>query len=134
MPRLSPKLVERARKMRREPTEFEKRLWRHLSNSQLDGWKFRRQATIGDRIVHFFCPSIDLVIEVDGDTHDFERDRERDRIIELHGLSVLRFTNTDIADNMAGVLEAILVKVRSLSPRLSWRLPHPNPSPEGEGL
>jgi len=52
--------------MRREPTEFEMRLWRHLSNSQLGGWKFRRQALIGGRIVDFFCPAIGLAIEVDG--------------------------------------------------------------------
>ncbi|MGV3482409.1 MAG: endonuclease domain-containing protein [Sphingobium sp.] len=134
MPRLNPSLVERAREMRREPTEFEKRFWRQLSNSQLNGWKFRRQATIGNRIVDFFCPAVGLVIEVDGDTHDFERDRETDRVFEPYGLCVLRFTNADVANNMEGVLEAILLKARSLPSRSSWRLPHPNPSPEGEGL
>ncbi|WP_246623394.1 endonuclease domain-containing protein [Sphingomonas colocasiae] len=119
--------------MRCEPTEPDKRLWRRLSNSQLGGWKFRRQAVIGRRIVDFFYPAIGPVIEVYGDTHDFARDREKDRAFEVHGLCVLRFTNADVTHNMEGVLEAILLKARSLPSRSSWRLPHPNPSPEGEG-
>jgi very-short-patch-repair endonuclease len=134
MPRLDPKLAKHARKMRREPTEFEMRLWRHLSNSQLGGWKFRRQALIGGRIVDFFCPAIGLAIEVDGDTHHRERDLEKDLLLEPYGLCVLRFSNAEVLNNMEGVLEAILSKAQTLPPRTSWRLPHPNPSPEGEGL
>jgi very-short-patch-repair endonuclease len=49
-------LIERAREMRREPTEPEKRLWRHLSNRQLGGYKFRRQATIEPYIADFPLP------------------------------------------------------------------------------
>jgi very-short-patch-repair endonuclease len=114
------------------------RLWRHLSNSQLGGWKFRRQTLLGGRIVDFFCPSIGLAIEVDGDTHDRERDLEKDLAVEPFGLCILRFTNADVLNNMEGVLEAILSKAQSLPLRTSWSLPkfgpHPNPSPEGEGL
>src|SRR5947209_6939394 len=70
-------LVDRARKMRREPTEPEKILWRHLSSRQLGGFKFRRQATLDPFIADFFCPSKGLIVEVDGDTHVTEDDAKR---------------------------------------------------------
>lgn len=63
-------LKARARAMRNNPTEPEKRLWAALRDSRVAGFKFRRQAVIGSRIVDFFCPGRSLVIEVDGDTHD----------------------------------------------------------------
>src|SRR5690348_13578813 len=63
-------LQKRARSMRTDPTEPEKRLWRSLSNSQLGGYKFRRQAVIDRYIVDFLCPAQKLIVEVDGDTHD----------------------------------------------------------------
>ncbi len=63
-----PIMLARAARMRREPTEPERRLWQHLRASQLGGYKFRRQATIGGRIVDFFCPLKGLVVEIDGDT------------------------------------------------------------------
>jgi very-short-patch-repair endonuclease len=73
------RLVERARQMRRQPTEPEKRLWRHLSNSQLGGYKFRRQATIEPFIADFLCPAKGLVVEVDGETHAHWADERRMR-------------------------------------------------------
>ncbi len=116
--------------MRNAPTEAEKRLWRHLSNRQLGGFKFRRQAVIGSIIADFLCPAHALVVEVDGDTHDPSADGRRDERLARIGYHVIRFTNHDVIANMEGVLSAILAKVSSLPPR--W--PHPNPSPEGEGL
>jgi very-short-patch-repair endonuclease len=53
--------------MRREPTEPEKRLWRNLSNRQLDGHEFRRQTTIEPFIADFLCPAKALIVEVDGE-------------------------------------------------------------------
>ncbi|UUL82006.1 DUF559 domain-containing protein [Sphingomonas qomolangmaensis] len=140
--------------MRNNPTEWENRLWRCLSNRQLGDFKFRRQAVIGNRVVDFFCPSVGLVIEVDGDTHDLDRDAQRDEMLKANGLSVLRVSNRDVAENQSGVLEAVLALAQSLPPRSAWRLPHPNPvsgrsgprpdlnraghglpdTPEGEGL
>ena len=65
-------LARRAREMRLNPTEPEKRLWRHLSNSKLENYKFRRQHVVlaANAIADFFCPSIGLAIEVDGDELD----------------------------------------------------------------
>ncbi|WP_076070117.1 endonuclease domain-containing protein [Sphingomonas montana] len=123
-------LQERARQMRREPTEPEKRLWRALSNSQLIGAKFRRQQVLHPYIVDFLCPAKALVVEVDGDTHDAESDVGRDASLVGKGFRVLRFSNADVMGNVSGVLETIAAAVVA-SPE---RWPHPNPSPEGEGL
>ena len=126
-------LLERAHAMRRNPTEWEKRLWRHLSNSQLGGFKFRRQAVIAPYICDFLCPARALVVEIDGDTHDAQRDVERDDRLVDQGYTVVRFSNADVATNMDGVLQVILNSLHILDDRWPGQ-PHPNPSPEGEGL
>ncbi|KTE44325.1 hypothetical protein ATE62_03140 [Sphingopyxis sp. HIX] len=117
--------------MRREPTEAEKRLWRYLSGAKLSGLKFRRQATIGVRIVDFFCPSKGLIVEIDGMTHDRESDVAMDgRMMAQYGYATIRVTNDDVIRNMDGVLRQIEIMAHGLQDR--W--PHPSPSPEGEGL
>ena len=121
-------LHRRAAEMRRNPTEPEKRLWRHLSGSQLGGFKFRRQQVIGYFIADFVCPLAKLIVEVDGDTHDEAEDRLRDDILAGHGFRVIRVTNADAMQNMGGVLTFISEALRQAE------RPHPNPSPEGEGL
>jgi len=117
--------------MRREPTEPEVRLWRALSRSQL-GYKFRRQAVIGSFITDFLCPQKALIIEVDGNTHDVDADRHRDAALQANGFTVLHLTNHDVMHNLDGVRETILAALEEASDR--WVRPHPNPSPEGEGL
>jgi len=125
-------LHRRAAEMRRNPTEPEKRLWRHLSNSQLAGAKFRRQSVIGWFIADFLCPQKALIVEVDGDTHDEARDRLRDDVLAGRGFRVVRVTNADVMSNMDGVLTHIAGALAATPDR--WNKPHPNPSPEGEGL
>ena len=127
-------LAERAQSMRRNPTEPEKRLWRYLSASQLGGFKFRRQAVIPPYIVDFLCPARAFVVEIDGDTHDDRHDAVRDAALLAQGYATIRFTNQDVMTNMAGVLAAILEGVSSASARWPDGRPHPDPSPEGEGL
>jgi len=140
-------LQKRARSMRNDPTEPEKRLWRILSNSQLGGYKFRRQAVIGQYIVDFLCPRARLIVEVDGDMHDAQADAVRDTRLLNQGYLVLRVTNQDVMRNMEGVLRHIVEGLRSpltfrggagggASPQATalTAKPHPNPSPEGEGL
>ncbi len=121
-----------ARDMRCNPTEPEKRLWKHLSRSQLAGHKFRRQAEIGPFIVDFFCPQKAFAVEVDGETHDVHRDFGREKALGRLGVSVFHVTNPDVMNNMEGVLTAILGALEATPDR--WERPHPNPSPEGEGL
>ena len=122
-----------AAEMRRNPTEPEKRLWRHLSNSQLGGYKFRRQSVIGQYIADFLCAQKGLMVEVDGDTHrDPAVDQQRDATLRALGFGVLRVTNGDAMRNMKGVLTQILATLETMPDRRNS--PHPNPSPEGEGL
>jgi very-short-patch-repair endonuclease len=121
-------LQNRARGMRNNPTEPEKRLWRHLSNGQLEGHKFRRQQVIGWFIADFVCASAKLIVEVDGDTHEGAADRARDKALAEQGYRTVRVTNHDVMSNMDGVLTFISEALRKADG------PHPNPSPEGEGL
>ncbi len=118
--------------MRRELTAPEQRLWQQLRNSQLGGNKFRRQANIGPFIADFMCPQKAFIVEVDGETHDFETDRRRDAALSRLGFDVLHVTNHDVMHNLDGVLTAISLAVEAAP--LRWERPHPNPSPEGEGL
>ena len=120
-----------ARDMRHQPTEPEIRLWRALSRSQL-GYKFRRQAVIGSFIADFLCPQKALIVEVDGDTHDVDTDRRRDAALHALGFTVLHVTNIDVMRNLDGVCLAIRTALEQTPDR--WDRPHPNPSPEGEGL
>ena len=124
-------MLSRANRMRRDPTEPEKWLWRSLSASKLAGLKFRRQAIIENRIVDFFCPAKGLIIEVDSNTHDREADEMLDRrMARQYGYATIRITNEDVRNNMDGVLQHI----ETVALELADRWPHPNPSPEGEGL
>jgi very-short-patch-repair endonuclease len=118
--------------MRRNPTEPEKRLWRVLSNAQLGGFKLRRQMVIGRYIADFVCAQKALIVEVDGDTHvDPADEARRDAALAGFGYTVLHVTNSDVMANIDGVREQLLTTLQTLS---DARTPHPNPSPEGEGL
>ncbi|WP_404371796.1 endonuclease domain-containing protein [Sphingomonas sp. MMS24-J45] len=123
-------LLKRAHEMRRNPTEPEKRLWRALSNSQLDGLKFRRQHVVfeAQAILDFFCPAIGLGIEVDGDTHDLPYDARRDARLAALGFRIIRFGNSDVISNLAGVAEVISTTASSLPNRWQRTSP-PQPLP-----
>lgn len=125
-------LGDRARDMRNQPTPAERRLWTALSRSQLGGFKFRRQAVIGNAIADFLCPKKGLIVEVDGETHvDAAADARRTAALEALGYQVARVTNLDVMQNLDGVLRHVLDVLEGLPDRHN---PHPNPSPEGEGL
>jgi len=125
-------LHERAAAMRRNPTEPEKRVWRILSGSQLAGHKFRRQAVLPPFIADFLCPASALIVEVDGDTHDDAKDRLRDDLLATRGYRTVRVSNLEVMTNIEGVAHLIGSVLAEASARLES--PHPNPSPEGEGL
>ena len=96
----------RARGLRKNPTEAEKKLWSLLRLKQLDGHRFRRQAPIGPYIVDFFCPEAHLIIEVDGGQHGdaLKYDEARTTWLTTQGHHVIRFWNNDILQNPDGVL------------------------------
>lgn len=130
-----PTMFARAARMRREPTEPERRLWQRLRASQLGGYKFRRQAAIGGRIVDFFCPAKGLIVEIDGETHAPERDAFRDWAMRAsEGFPTVRFGNIDVMTNMDGVLIHLLAHLDALLDR--WQVgagTTPSPSSEEEG-
>ena len=120
-------LVSTARRLRRDQTDAERKLWLRLRDRRLEGLKFRRQVTIGPYIADFCCESQRLVIELDGGQHAERADQDaaRTAALEAQGYLVLRFWNNDVLRNMDGVLESILDTLRPVPP-------HPNPLPEGE--
>ncbi|HEX8521519.1 MAG TPA: endonuclease domain-containing protein [Tepidisphaeraceae bacterium] len=99
----------RAKDLRREMAPAERQLWMHLRNDQMMGLRFRRQFRIEMYIVDFYCPSRKLVVEVDGDSHSEreEYDARRTERMNALGLRVIRFTNSNVASNIEGVLSAI---------------------------
>jgi len=105
-------LQERARQMRREPTEAEKRLWRLLRDRQLGAFKFRRQEPLGRYIVEFVCFERKLIVEVDGGQHaDSAYDALRDAWLRSKGFEVLRFWNDEVLSNPSGVQFMIAAKL-----------------------
>ncbi|HKT30034.1 endonuclease domain-containing protein [Dyella sp.] len=119
--------VDRARTLRRNTTDAERLLWRHLRDRRLSGWKFRRQHEIDRYIVDFVCPDARVIVELDGGQHlqQVERDEERTRRLAAIGYRVLGFWNDDVLKNTDAVLEVILEAV-------ARAVPHPNPLPKGE--
>jgi very-short-patch-repair endonuclease len=99
-------LIGRARRLRRDATDAERRLWSKLRNFGL-GVRFVRQHPIGPYIADFACRSAKLIVEVDGGQHAGERDRRRDAYLTGRGYLILRFWNPEVLANTVGVLETI---------------------------
>ena len=98
-----------ARRLRREMTEPEQRLWSYLRRRNLGGHRFRRQFPIGDYVVDFVCLRQRLIVEVDGSQHA-EREVEdavRTAWLVARGFRVIRFWNYDVMSNIEGVCEEI---------------------------
>jgi len=115
-----------ARRLRRDSTSAELRLWNRLRGRAINEHKFVRQQPLGRYVVGFLCREKRLVIEVDGGQHsDSARDRVRDQWLREHNYRVLRFWNNDIMSNIDGVLEVIAVTLHEASP------PHPVPASGG---
>ena len=100
---------ERARTFRKQMTPEETQLWQQLRARRLDGLHWRRQQVIGGFIADFYCHAVGIVIEIDGAVHlqQVEYDCARDKIFTWSGLLVLRFTNTEVNDNLRDVLARI---------------------------
>jgi very-short-patch-repair endonuclease len=104
------------RRLRRQPTNAETKLWFALRDRRLGGFKFVRQEAVGSYTVDFVCREKRLVIEVDGGQHaDNPRDRARDAALSADGYHVLRFWNSDILTNEEGVLTVILAKLQGIA-------------------
>lgn len=103
------KLKPLAREMRHEPTQAERKLWQAIRAHQIAQAHFRRQHPIERFIVDFCCHDARLVIEVDGEIHQYtqEEDKLRQEFLESLGFRVLRFTNEEVLSDINTVVEAI---------------------------
>jgi very-short-patch-repair endonuclease len=120
--RMVNELTTRARQMRREPTEAERRLWSKLRSSGL-GVRFVRQRPIGPYIADFACRAARLIVELDGGQHGGDYDERRDAYLRRQGWRVLRFWNPDVLSNTDVVLETIRLAV------IEQQVIAPDPSP-----
>jgi very-short-patch-repair endonuclease len=118
-----------ARRLRRDSTDVERRLWQKLRNKQL-GVDFRRQHPAGPYVLDFYCPVLRLAIELDGGQHTepifIRRDARRTAWLAERDVFVLRFWNSDVIQNLPGVLEVIASKVAEMqsaevTPTRRWR-------------
>ncbi|TDS12048.1 very-short-patch-repair endonuclease [Maribacter caenipelagi] len=113
----NPNLVELARTLRNNMTLGEIVLWREIKGKKL-GQKFSRQIPIDQYIVDFYCKDLQLAIEVDGSIHfkegHEEKDKKRQARLEFLGVYVLRFSDTDVKNNLSFVLEEIKVIIERL--------------------
>jgi adenine-specific DNA-methyltransferase len=122
-----PDSIDRARQLRRNATDAERKLWYLLRDRRLGGIKFRRRHPRGPCTLDFYCAEAALVIEVDGGQHAerLEEDARRTAYLEGEGLRVLRLWNRDVLLNPEGCFELILEALRERSAKG----PSPCPSP-----
>ena len=109
-------LTKKAKDLRKNATDAERFLWKHLRLRQVEGLKFRRQEPIGKYIVDFVCFEKAVVVEVDSGQHSEEVDSDRDGWLRSQGFNVLRFWNHEVLTKIEGVLEMILRNCSQESP------------------
>lgn len=119
--------TNRAKSLRNQASPAERRLWKHLSNRQIAGYKFSRQMPVGPYFADFLCRELKLIIEIDGYSHDTQQgyDLARTKDMEDHGYRVARFSNQDVMTNVEGIVREI--------ERVVANIPSPNPSRRREG-
>ena len=106
-----PVTKEYRQQLRRTETPTERMLWKYLRGKQLDGYRFRQQHGFGPYILDFYCPSLRLCIELDGEVHDSpearQHDDERTVFLNENRIDVIRFRNEEVETNVRGVLQRI---------------------------
>ena len=108
--------VKLSRKLRKEQTPWEKKLWMYLKGSKFYGLKFKRQVVIGEYIYDFSCFEKRLIIELDGSQHKEDlinaKDKEKEDFVRNLGYNLKRFNNNDLQNNIEAVLETIRLAVK----------------------
>jgi len=105
-----------ARENRKNPTQAESKIWHEiLCKKQFARYKFLRQKPISNYIVDFYCADLQLVIEIDGDSHaeTLEYDAERSKILNAYGLTVIRYNNNDVLKNIMGVYDDLARRIQT---------------------
>ena len=123
-------LKTRRKELRNNATPAERLLWGILQHSNLGGYKFRRQHSVGPYILDFYCPAAGLAIELDGDSHFTDDavayDQERTAYLNSLQITVLRFLNTDVYDKLAAVGDSILEEIKGKDEDLNRTTPGPS--------
>ena len=112
----TPEIEAAARRLRRNMTPAENKLWQALKGKKLGGLKFRAQHPVGPFILDFYCPACKLVVELDGSVHEkqMDYDKARTQQLEDYGYRVIRFRNEEVLSDLPSVLERI--REAALSP------------------
>ncbi len=112
----NPELKQKARNLRNNATFSERVLWKYLKSRQMKGYQFTRQKPIGKYIVDFYCPKLQLIIEVDGDSHNEkqEYDRKRQKELEDKGFHFLRLDGHSVLKQTESVLTVIADKIEEI--------------------
>ena len=108
-------------KLRKSMPKAEIILWSRLRRKQLRGTRFRRQHSVGPYVIDFYCPALKLAIEVDGESHTETKkpyDDMRQHHIERYGIRFLRYTNSDVYENLDGVLNNIWATIKEMQQEL----------------
>lgn len=100
--------IRRARELRNDMTPPERALWRQLRSEVFKPFHFRRQVPVGPYFADFLSHRMNLVIELDGHTHDVKTDARRDAWFAERGFTTLRFPNSAVGESAEGVAEEIL--------------------------
>ena len=105
----NPKLKEYARKLRKDSTFTEILLWNNLKRGQVKGYDFDRQKPIDNYIVDFYCKDLQLAIEVDGESHygNEEKDEKKDKRLKELGVAVLRFDDMEVRHQLEKVIKQV---------------------------
>jgi very-short-patch-repair endonuclease len=112
----------RARDLRRDMTDAERRIWKHVRNRQLENCKFYRQFPVPPYYADFLCRDRKLIVEIDGGQHNENtKDDIRTKFLESKGYKVIRFWNNDVLKNTEGVLTEIALVLSALTPTLSLK-------------
>jgi very-short-patch-repair endonuclease len=108
----NPSLKEKARILRKNSTLSEIIFWKNIKNKSL-GYEFHRQVPLDEFIVDFYCHELNLAVEIDGNTHDynFEKDEARQKKLEGQGIFFIRFSDNDVKRNFNDVLRAIEITI-----------------------
>ncbi|KAB2879816.1 DUF559 domain-containing protein [bacterium] len=106
---------EKRRSLRRRSTKAERTLWQNLRNRGFEGYKFRRQVSVGFFVLDFYCPELKLAMEVDGYTHDSDEakkyDAERQEIIENYGVRFLHIRDEEVHEDIEKTLKNIKTEI-----------------------
>ncbi len=119
-------IVATARKLRRSSTDVERKLWHRIRDKQIEEFRFRRQRPIEKYIVDFICLEAQLIVELDAGQHaeNVAHDQKRSAFLHERGYRVLRFWNSEVIENIEGVLERLreVLLLTRLDPTLTLPL------------